>query len=412
MRELSASRLPRKVALASVGLVGAVLTIGTVWAFQRGGHDFDVFYHAWGLVLSGRGREIYTNSPDRFLYAPGFAWLLSPLGLLPRWLALAAWCLSKTVIVGWLLLAVGSRLPGRAGEKNIALIARTGMAALGLLLVARPFLIDFGYGQVNIFILAAALWALFEHTAPAGREGMAPFVSWACLACAAVAKIFPLPLLLIPFVDFSKIPGKRLKRERAGILAGALVLLLLPVLSEGPAGLAELFTGWKGALLAKGLPLESHNQSFVAFLNHYFTGNPTRVIAEGYPPLLFGVQAFDSSTLTLLSLGWTLSCAGFLLAWLLAGPRRDSLRWISIAVATLILPSHLVWKTYFVTGFPLAAWLLSRGGGLVFPALVFLLVNLTGFDFLGHGLAARLEAGSVLLFVQLAMIGAGVMARP
>ena len=38
-----------------------------------GGHDFAVFYEAWNLVAHGRGTEIYTTSPDRFLYAPGFA---------------------------------------------------------------------------------------------------------------------------------------------------------------------------------------------------------------------------------------------------------------------------------------------------------------------------------------------------
>lgn len=417
MRELAA-RMPRKAALACVGIVGAILAMGTVWAFQRGGRDFDVFHHAWGLVLAGRGREIYVNSPDRYLYAPGFAWLLAPLGLLPRTLALGLWCTAKTFVVAWMLFAIGIRLPGSDGRdgRAVNLIGRVGVAALGLLLVARPFIVDFGYGQVNVFILGAALWALFEHTLPDRRYGGAPFWSWACLACAAVAKIFPLPLLIIPFVssragEDAQAATRKLNLERAGILVGAAVVFLLPLVTEGPSGLVALIEGWKDALLVKGLPLESHNQSFVAFLHHYFTGAPTHVIAEGIPPVMFGVQAFDSATLTLLSLAWTCTWAGILLAWLLKGPTGDALRWTSVAVGLLIIPSHLVWKTYFVLGLPLATWILARRGSLFFPLVIFALVNLTGYEVIGHDLSGRLEAGSVLLFALLAMVIFGITAN-
>jgi len=87
------------LALLGLGLTGMVVGLGTGWAFQRGGLDFDVFHAAWKLVLSGQPSEIYRSSPDRFLYAPGFAWLLSPLGLLPRGAALAIWCLSKAAVL-------------------------------------------------------------------------------------------------------------------------------------------------------------------------------------------------------------------------------------------------------------------------------------------------------------------------
>ena len=67
---------------------------------EHGAPDFTVFYTAWHLVLEGRGAEIYRESPDRFLYAPGFAWLLSPLAWLPRSAALAIWCFAKAAVAG------------------------------------------------------------------------------------------------------------------------------------------------------------------------------------------------------------------------------------------------------------------------------------------------------------------------
>src|SRR5262245_37321105 len=83
--------------------LGAVVAAGTIRAFQRGGNDFAVFYEAWRLVLSNRASEIYRVSPDRYLYGPAFAWLLAPLGLLPKAAALGIWCLGKAAVLFYLI---------------------------------------------------------------------------------------------------------------------------------------------------------------------------------------------------------------------------------------------------------------------------------------------------------------------
>src|SRR5688572_26271382 len=93
--------IPPALAFLLLSAVGFLVALGTWWAFQRGGHDFNVFYHAWKLVLSGQGQIIYQESPDRFLYAPGFAWLFAPLAWLPRDLALALWCFGKAAVIGF-----------------------------------------------------------------------------------------------------------------------------------------------------------------------------------------------------------------------------------------------------------------------------------------------------------------------
>src|SRR4051794_40931474 len=95
--------------LSILGLTVLILLVGLgiFRAFSRGANDFAVFFEAWRLVLSGRGAEIYKVSPDRFLYSPGFAWLLAPFGFFPRSVSLALWCLSKVALLILLLAQLG-----------------------------------------------------------------------------------------------------------------------------------------------------------------------------------------------------------------------------------------------------------------------------------------------------------------
>jgi hypothetical protein len=375
--------------------------VGTLWAFQRGGNDFDVFYRAWSLVLSGHASEIYRNSPDRYLYAPGFAWLLSPFAYLPRDLALALWCFLKAASLGWLIQGFARSLPG------VGTRAALGMAALGILLLARPVLIDFEYGQVNLFILGACAWALLTHfnrDAPAKID----LIAWGVLALAGFAKLFPLPLLLIPFLRGWPLPAAKIRREKWGICFGALLVLGIPFISQGREGGVQLFHEWLVALQARGLPMESHNQSFAALLRHFFSGNPTPVISEGWRPIQFGFALFSARTIELLSLAWSLIVGGFLLGWLVSGPRQKPLAWISVLLGLTILPSHLVWKPYFVMAIPAATYLVSRArvdrAISVFLAVFFVAINLTGFNFIGHDFAAHAEAGAFFLIAHVFLL--------
>ena len=70
-----------------------------------------------------------------------------------------------------------------------------------------------------------------------------------------------------------------------------------------------------------------------------------------------------------------------------------------------MVPSHLVWKPYFVMGLP-AAFLAIRKLPRYWPAIaaVFLLLNFGGFDLLGQEWGARFEAASVLLWCHLAIL--------
>lgn len=380
----------RAACLAAPALLAA---LGTAWAFTRGGHDFDVFYTAWKTVLAGGGPQIYVEGPDRYLYAPGFAWLLAPFAAIPRGPALLIWCLLKTAALAFAFTRVASLLRGSRAYL---------FAALGALLVARPLLIDFQYGQVNVFILAAALWALTRHLSSEKPRAL-DSLAWAALAAVAVAKIFPLPCLLVPLAQ----KNAKTPRALAGIAIGLALILLAPVATLGLAGALALYPLWFGALVAKGLPTDSHNQSFPALLQHYFTGNPTHVISQGMVPVQLGGFTLEPATIQWLDWAWTLGACGFLLAWILsARAQRAPFAWISVLIAGLIVPSHLVWKPYFLLALPAAAVAAEGARTKARVAVLvaaFLAINFSGFDFLGAEWGGRLESASIFLFAHLAI---------
>jgi hypothetical protein len=399
----------KSVALLGLFAASVIISLGTFWCFQRGADDFKVFYVAWHHVIHGNPMDIYRVSPDRFLYAPGFAWLLAPLGWLPRGASLALWCFAKAALVGWMVRAFSRR----ASESDSVYAA--GIAAWGVLLVARPILIDFQYGQVNLLILSACVWALLRHTDRSTSTAQ-DFLSWVLAGVAAIAKLFPLPLLIVPFFVLSfrkqKLDPKKLWLERAGLALGVALAVFIPVISVGWSGWLELMQQWRGALIDRGFPLESHNQSFAAFLQHYASGLPTEIIAQHRRQLSLGFAFLSANSIQLLAAAWSFIFAGLILTWILAKPAGMDLRsqvlrerWIAVIVGLLVLPSHLVWKPYFVMGLP-AALMAVHYWNRRWPWLfaIGLLMNFSGFDTLGQEWGARFEAASILLWCHLALL--------
>ena len=388
----------RRLALLGLGILAVLLSVGTVRAFSRGGNDFAVFFEAWRLVRIGHGADIYRVSPDRFLYAPGFAWLLSPLSFFSRELALGIWCFAKILVIGALLKQLSRA--SLFGESLLGL----GLGAWGMILMARPLLIDFEYGQVNLLILGSCLWGLLDGS----RKFH--FLKWVLLTLAAFTKIYPLPLLLVPWLAQRGRDRNQLWRERAGIGVGALLILLAPFVDQGWQGTWSLIVNWGHALIAKGLPLESHNQSLVALLYRYLSGGPVHVLSEGVSPLFLGWRFLTSEKIALLSLGWTVGALGVILFWLTCGSRKNLFRWAAVLIGLLIVPSHLIWKPYFVLSIPLSFWMvnqavLRRNAVLGLGVLgLFIVINLTGFDFVGHKWGAQFESASILFIAHLALI--------
>jgi hypothetical protein len=209
----------------------------------------------------------------------------------------------------------------------------------------------------------------------------------------------------------ANISPKKLKFERWTAVLTLSLLLIFPVFSVGWNGMISLYTHWQEALLDRGLPLESHNQSFTAFLYHYLSGSPTLVRSEGMQPLLFGKAWLSFQQISLLSLCWSFLTSGFMLGWILAGSNHPPLKWTAILIGLLITPSHLVWKPYFVMSLPMAILLMResviRKDTLywIVTFLLFVGINFTGFDFVGHAAASHFEAASLLLILHLLIMG-------
>jgi hypothetical protein len=393
----------RTVFLTGAAVLSLVIAFGVFDAFSKGANDFSVFYEAWRLVLIGRGAEIYKVSPDRFLYGPGFAWCLAPFAALSKNTALAIWCAAKIMAVGFIAAEFSKRL------KHVDSILSLGLSFWGVAFVARPLLIDFSYGQVNLFIVAASVWALLGRNTlkPSPYEDVA---CWGVLTWIALSKLFPVPLLVIPWLVTRDIRQDRIKNERLGVFLGFVIVLLPPLFSLGWGGFWELLLGWKDALISRGLPLESHNQSFTAFLYHYLSGHPTQILSEGATPLFLGWASLSTSQIGLLSLFWTTLTLGFALGWIFSGSKHEAIKWSAVTIGLLIVPSHLIWKPYFVMSVPLAIIFIhqvykkTNWTSYLAAIGIFMGINLMGFDFVGHNWAAHIEASSVLLFMHVILI--------
>jgi hypothetical protein len=413
------SRKTQSIFISGLVALSALVIWGSFRAYSRGGNDFSVFYEAWRLVLAGRGQEIYQVSPDRFLYSPGFAWLLAPLGMIPREISLAIWCFGKF----WVLAYLAKRFSSYAG-------VQWGVMIWAILFVSRPLLIDLEYGQINLYLLGVCAWGLlghfenrFESQVRTSTETAWDFIRWFFLSFFAVSKLFPMPLLLVPWLVTRGAQYRKLKAERIASFCGGAVSIFFPLLTLRWEKVMNLCDQWYRALLARGLPLESHNQSFTALLNHYLSGNPTHVISEGTKPIFLGGNWLSPEQISFLSLAWTGITLGITLGWILSGNSRSHFpssrfQCIAILAGFLIIPSHLIWKPYFVFSLPMIFWLVfsslesGRGGLRVFLALVFLGINFTGFDFVGHQMGTHLEAASMLLLMHVFLLGMSWGVRP
>ncbi len=382
-----------------------LLSCGVLWSFLRGANAFSVFYAAWKLVLTSHPQDIYWNTPDRFLYAPGFAWLLAPLALFPKAVALGIWNALKVGAVVYLTVIF---------RKKTAPRVAFGTYALGVVLLARPLLIDFQYGQVNLLVLVSCVFALFTffEAAPTRRKMS---ISWFLLGVMATAKLLAMPLLLLPWLSHRK----EAWTARMASLSGVVFLILLPLVSAGGSGTWELLRQWKAALASKGLPLETHNQSFISVIHHLFTGIPTHVIAL-YRQVQIGWPLLSPQTVLTLGTVWAvffLALLCVLMFWL--SRRRtpvDTASAVALLAGLIIVPSHLVWKPYFVMGIPLALRLIpvAISRPLLWGLLAILgaAINLTSFDIAGHSVATLAEAGGILFFAHLALLASVAWLTP
>lgn len=392
-----------RLSLALRGLVFVVLAWAVYAGFSRGGQDFAVFHYAGKLALEGRWDALYAEGPDRFLYAPGFAFLVSPLAALPAKAALGIWLALTLAAFG-----AAIRMLARAhGEIPVY---------LAVLFSVRPLLIDLRYGQVNLLILASAVWALLAWSERTGTRAarMNLAASWFVFAIAACAKIYPLALFLFPIGGMLRDGAAGRTHGRPAILGalGGAAFLLLPPLVHG-----GVYAAWFDALARKGLPTDTHNQSFLAFLVRVVGGEPFYALGLGGEALRFPGVGLSIVAMRGIWIVFTLAVLGALarLAFRRSGDFADARLSVWIGLALCFLPAHLIWKSYFVLGIPLLAAIFASAAEdakfrrrLVAIALPLgLALACASGDGIGTRASAWIEACAPFFWIHLAAVVTG-----
>ncbi|MBL7715469.1 MAG: DUF2029 domain-containing protein [Bdellovibrionales bacterium] len=382
-----------------------IFSVGSIQGFQLGAPDFRVFLAAGEHVWNGQPQLLYVVSPDRYLYAPGFAWFLSLLAPLGFVAGFWFWTALKIVLTPVALVMLSKRL--KAGLS---------IAILTLLTVARPILIDLRYGQINLLVLLSLIFAVLGFSDwIRGERKKWVLPVWIAVSVFAVAKLYALPILLIPYFWHFLSPTRRnLSRIYPFFFATAVPFLFtvfLPVFAMGFEKGWALLVQWLAALQDKGFPMETHNQSFLAFVARQFTGKSAHVVGLYQEINSTWIAWVGDVQLKMIGLAWVLLTMGLILAKLFAYAREpDRLRIALLTIGILILPSHLVWKPYFVFALPLAflAWVRAPMMALVATVLL----NLSGFSILGLWWGPRLESASILFWAMLILYFAALRPAP
>ncbi len=367
--------------------------------------------------------DIFSKTPDRYLYAPGFAWIFSIFGFLTRNPALILFSILKMAMLGHVLFIL-SRL----------LRVSAGVLALGALFESRSLIIDFQYGQVNTFIVWACVWAL--SVLLSGRvQVLGSFFSALALGAVSVIKLVPASIAAGVFLSRPGAPKNR-RFLQVGVVVGAFWVLFMPIFDLGPKLFLDALSLWLKAMHDRGLPLETHNQSLIAFVIRWFSGTPSPVILL-CREVLYGWKIFDHQMLQGLA-PWILVGGSVIVLFAVLRilrsretylPTCTGVNWrdafsIALIVSFAILPLHLAWKPYFVFGIPLSVVVFGRLLTLIREAgvrsqwrlitsvsVLFLAVNMSNYEAIGRDGAAVFEAVSGFYWVHLGWIFLGFKLR-
>ena len=210
-------------------------------------------------VASGNGSLFATKS---YVYAPFFAFFLSPLTFLSQHAALLVW---DVLNVAFLVGAVYSLLRSAGLRSSVPTVLALAAAACLWAAVRKEWYL----GQSDVFLLFLLGTAIWVRTA--GRGNVAGVLLGAAIA------VKPAFAVILPFLLW--------KREFRFAVAGAGtagVLLVVPALWLGPATLAhqlQVWSFWSGPYVAF-----AHNDAPKGILTRLFTVNPVSpplVVAPG-----------------------------------------------------------------------------------------------------------------------------------
>lgn len=186
------------------------------------GSDLAVYWRAAQAVVEGRD----PNTVDQWIYPPGAAVVLAPLGMLPLPVAAAIFQILSLLALAWVARRAVDLVRGEG------LATPPWLAWLPALVVLRLADSNLTNGQVNHFTLALIVAALLAE-----QRGRA-FKSGAWIGAAAAFKIVP-GIVSLAFV------ARRNLRALLGVAtASVLGLVALPLIAFGPRTGLERIVGW------------------------------------------------------------------------------------------------------------------------------------------------------------------------
>lgn len=339
-------------------ILGIVVLGGIAYAAVGDPIDFRVYYLGSQGLVEG-SRPVYgvwsgAGWPLHYRYPPFFLLLFFPFTLLPLRIGAAIWLLGKVLVGGLLVRAVWRRMVPSSGWA----------AALIPALIVIPYLLlDFRYGNVQLFIVALTAASLLEMDRHSWRAASA-------LALAISIKVWP--LVFVPYLV-----AARRYRVAGGTLVLAGVLTLAPSLYLGPTRTVDLLVEWADqefVTQAGQAEMWFPSQSLRGVMMRYLTDVDYSVVPDANYPAIHQADLGDE-TVVWLSLAASIVIYGLFLGGVRA--REDHLL-VSAALAfclvALIEPHTqrhalvlLLWPA-LVAGrlrAPAARWLVLTATGLV-----------------------------------------------
>ena len=225
----------RTITRIHVVLPWVLLGLG-VWFAARGyrdavsphGSDLAVYWRAARAVVEGRD----PNTIDQWIYPPGAAIALAPLGFLPLRIAAGIFQALSLLAIAWCARRAVDLVRGEG------LATPAWLAWLPALVVLRLADSNLTNGQVNHFTLALIVAALLAQ-----QRGRA-FASGAWTGIAAAFKVVP-GIVALAFL------ARRNLRALVGVAAAsAFGLVALPIVVFGPQIGFERIVGWWNGLVA------------------------------------------------------------------------------------------------------------------------------------------------------------------
>ena len=212
----------RALAVSVAALTAIIVVVCVAQQLIKGDGDPVLFANA-GKVLLAPPNDLYLSPipphNNYYYYPPFFAVLCMPLSWLPESLLLTLWALASVALLGWSLSAFYGGITGK-NYFDIEPRHRWMVIGCAAIFVLRPAIDHLRFGQINIFVLAAAVLALLQI------ERRREFVPGLILGASIVTK-----LLLIPFAALF------LLRRKYVLLLGMAVVVV------AAAALPALFVG-------------------------------------------------------------------------------------------------------------------------------------------------------------------------